>query len=48
MCCVYFYILILYVTFFEKSENHRISYENNRHIFQELKNMGENMGEKKA
>ncbi len=38
MCSVYFYVLLLYVTFFG-----RIFYENNRHIFQKLKNriMGE-------
>ncbi len=44
MCCVYFYVLILLChIFWEKSENNRIFYENNRHIFQELKNriMGE-------
>ncbi len=46
MLCLFLYILILLChIFWEKSENNRIFYENNRHIFQELKNRI--MGEKK-
>ena len=45
MLCLFLRLNLLCHIFGEKSENNRIFYENNKHIFQELKNRI--MGEKK-
>ena len=46
VCCVYFYVLILLYQIFWDNQRIIGFYENNRYIFQELKNRI--MGEKKA